>query len=61
MNAEEMIAAMKAMDNGQRIDFLDYLYKTHFNVWRPSDDEIMVLRAFHEGAFEGMDLDEYRD
>jgi len=60
MTAAEMITHMENMENGQRIDFLLYLYEKHFKVWRPSEDEVAVLRAFHEGDLEGIDLDEYR-
>jgi len=59
LTATEMITEIERMDNGERIDFLIYLHKKHFNVWRPSHEEIMVLRAYHEGMFEGIDIDEY--
>ena len=60
MSHKEMINAMQHMDNGEKIEFLKYLYHEHFTVWQPTDDEVAVLRAFHDGELEGIDLDEYR-
>lgn len=60
MSAKDMIAKMEGMDNGERIDFLEYLYEKHFKIRDFSEDEIAVLRAYHDGAFEGIELDEWK-
>ncbi|USK70895.1 hypothetical protein [Peribacillus asahii] len=44
MTANQMIEAMKNMENGQRIEFLHYLSKNHFNSGQPIEDMILAVR-----------------
>lgn len=61
MTNKEMISAMKNMDNGERLEFLDYLYTEHFNYSSLEREDVLILRAFRDNALnlEGVDLDEY--
>ncbi|MEQ6051768.1 hypothetical protein U2I53_22260 [Lysinibacillus capsici] len=40
MTAEQMISLMKNMENGQRIDFLEYLFHAHFDSRSTGDYEL---------------------
>ena len=52
MTAQELIKAMKNMENGERIEFLKYLYEEHFCYNKLTDEEIQVLSDYHDGYLE---------
>ena len=56
MTHQEMIQAMKAMDNGERVEFLKYLYREHFSFTSLTDNEELLLSEFRWGNFDLSDL-----
>lgn len=49
MTANEMIQQMRKMENGERIDFLKYLYQEHFNVNPITEEEMKILEDLRDG------------
>ena len=59
LTAKNMIEQMKAMDNGERLEFLEYLYHEHFCFNKLTDEEINLLRDYHDGIVEVVEIAEY--
>ena len=45
----EMIQKMKEMENGERIEFLKYLYENHFRMNPISEEEMQILEDLRDG------------
>ena len=49
MNCDQMIKAMKSMDNAQRLKFLDYLYEEHFHANPLTEEEMQLIDDLRDG------------
>ena len=49
MNYEQMVEAMKNMDNAQRLKFLDYLYEEHFHANPLTEEEMQLIDDLRDG------------
>ena len=59
MTAEEMIKEFKCMENGESLDFLDYLYHEHFNFTSLREEEHKLINAYRFGDLNSNNFSEF--
>jgi len=55
MSYEQMVEAMKNMNNGERIKFLDYLYEAHFHSNALTEEEMQLIEDLRDGYVKVID------
>ena len=49
LGADEMINQMNNMENGERIDFLRYIYNEHFRINTLTEEEMQIIDDLRDG------------
>jgi len=57
MTYEQMVEAMKNMDNADRIKFLDYLYDEHFHANPLTEEEMQLIDDLRDGYVKVIDYE----
>ena len=55
---EQMLTAMGNMENGDRIDFLEYLFHNHFRMNPLTDEEMKIIDDLRDGYVKVVEVDE---
>ena len=58
VTAQDMINEMKKMENGQRIEFLEYLYEEHFSINPLTEEEMRIIDDLRDGYVKVVEVDE---